>query len=84
MRFYARLQRFIISVLTIAVFLVAQSITYACPFCSAPSLTLSEQMQQADAVLQIALRECGKKGKVVKQAQPPTRLAKLSKLQKAY
>jgi len=54
MRFYARLQRFIISVLTIAVFLVAQSITYACPFCSAPSLTLSEQMQQADAVLQIA------------------------------
>jgi hypothetical protein len=26
----------------------------ACPFCSAPSLTLSEQMEQADAILKVA------------------------------
>ena len=25
----------------------------ACPFCSAPSLTLSEQMDQADAILKV-------------------------------
>lgn len=32
----------------------------ACPFCSAPSLTLSEQMEQADVVLQVAWKESTK------------------------
>ena len=40
--------------LALALLFFTQNPTQACPFCSAPSLTLSEQMQQADAVLQIA------------------------------
>lgn len=37
-----------------------QASLLACPFCSAPSLTLSEQMAQADAVLQIAYQSAVK------------------------
>lgn len=36
---------------TLAVTLLASQIALACPFCSAPSLTLSEQLTQADAAV---------------------------------
>ncbi len=51
---FTRPTKLVTCFLAIAIFLFAPRPTHACPFCSAPSLTLSEQMQQADAVLQIA------------------------------
>lgn len=37
--------------IVLAVSLLASSVAWACPFCSAPSLTLSEQLTQADAAV---------------------------------
>jgi hypothetical protein len=38
---------------TLACLFVATSVTAACPFCSAPSLTLTEQLAKADAAVQV-------------------------------
>ena len=37
--------------IVLAAALFASQVTGACPFCSAPSLTLSEQLTQADAAV---------------------------------
>jgi hypothetical protein len=47
-------------VLAVVVLLSGLLPAWACPFCSAPSLTLSEQMEQADVVLQVAWKESRK------------------------
>lgn len=46
-----RLARLTLSPLAALALLLAAGVALACPFCSAPSLTLSEQVSQADAVL---------------------------------
>ena len=47
-------------VLAVLVLLSGRIPAWACPFCSAPSLTLSEQMEQADVVLQVVWKDSRK------------------------
>lgn len=67
--------------LALLVLLSAQSRLMACPFCSAPSLTLSEQMAQADAVLQIAY-ESAKKGEQGEAGQTTYKIVRIVKAPK--
>ncbi len=46
-----RIPRTLIVCLAVTVCLIVQSVTMACPFCSAPSLTLTERLAQADAAV---------------------------------
>ncbi|OYW14441.1 MAG: hypothetical protein B7Z55_15800, partial [Planctomycetales bacterium 12-60-4] len=45
------LRVFLSSVVAVLLSLSAAGVTLACPFCSAPSLTLTEQLTQSDAVV---------------------------------
>ncbi|MBD3673734.1 MAG: hypothetical protein HUJ26_09445 [Planctomycetaceae bacterium] len=64
--------------LALLLLISGQSALLACPFCSAPSLTLSEQMAQADAVLQIAYQsaEKGAQGEAGKTTYKIVRIIK--------
>jgi len=64
--------------IALALLIVVQSTVSACPFCSAPSLTLSEQMQQADAVLQISYLDA-QRGKDGKAGQTTYKIEKVIK-----
>ncbi|HSG69900.1 MAG TPA: hypothetical protein VLA12_05765 [Planctomycetaceae bacterium] len=50
----------------------------ACPFCSAPSLTLSEQMEQADAILKVTW-ESAEKGDAKTAGSTTFKIAKIFK-----
>lgn len=53
MKYFIHPNRVALVVLSVACLLAATSSTSACPFCSAPSLTLTEQLAKADAAVQV-------------------------------